>query len=272
MKNRLTFGISIVTLLFITMSCEKVIDFDLKDTEPVPVAEAVINSMQHSASLKLSYTDNYYDTTGFTPISHAEAVITTASGDSYKLDEVNPGYYINTQIPVNEGEQYNLKLDLQGETYKAVSEMAEPVTIDSVYYIYNAASLFAPEGYRIWAVFRDPPLQENYFRLKLYVNDVDVTHGVIYLWSDANADGSVVQFIFYRHALAAGDRFRVELWGIDKATYDYLFTLQNISTGAQNASLAAPANPETNLSGGNILGYFTAAAVTSTENVTIVQK
>jgi len=182
-------------------SCEKVIDFDLKETPSLPVAEVVINSLQHTSSMKLSYSDAYYDTTGFTPISHAEAVIETESGESFMLDEITPGYYLNTQIPIAQGEKYHLKLNLQGEEHTAVAELPAPVAIDSVYYTYSEATLFAPEGNRVWAVFRDPPGQENYYRLKLYVNDEPATNGIIYLWSDANADGSVVQFIFYRHAL-----------------------------------------------------------------------
>ncbi len=268
MKKFLLFQIIAVVIF---TSCEKVIDFPLKDTPPKTVIEAVINSLDHSATLYLTQSDNYYDTSGFTGLSGAIASIQNSNGVEYVLESLNPGVYRATNIPVEEDSQYKLSVELQGNKYDAVSYLPESVPVDSVYYRYSNESLFAPEGYRVWANFTDPANQTNYYRLKLYVNGIDVTSGVIYLWSDATADGSQVEYIFYRHALQPGDQFRVELWSIDKTTYDYLFALQNTVTGNQNASLAAPANPENNISG-DVLGYFTAAAVTSGDKVTITTK
>ncbi len=264
-KNIILFIISTVLL----GSCEKVIDFPLKNTPPQPVAEAVINSLTHTASLTLSLTDDYYDTTGFAFISGAEAYIINEQDDTIVLNEMNPGYYIANQINIEENTRYRFEMDALGNHYRGISQMPSAVPVDSVYYTYSAATLFAPEGYRVWASFTDPPGEENYFRLKLYVNDVSATDGIFYLWKDTNADGEKVDFIFYRNALQGGDRIRVELWAIDKTTYDYYFALQNTSLQNQNASLAAPANPESNLTGGEIYGYFTAAAVSTSLTKTI---
>jgi hypothetical protein len=269
MKRKTIKTIVYIMTIIITSSCEKVIDFPLNDAPPQPVAEAVVNSMNRTASLKLSWTNNYYDTTGFKAITGAEAIIYNEAGDTVHLYEMSPGYYFGTNISVKENKEYFFDLKSLGTHYQAASFMPETVPVDSVYYEYNEASLFAPEGYRVWVSFSDPAGEENYFRINLYVNDTLKTNGIFYLWKDSNADGEKVNFILYRHSLKNGDTFRVELWAIDKQTYDYYFELQNTSSVNQNASLAAPANPENNITGGEIYGYFTAAAVSTSKKVVV---
>ncbi len=260
----------IFLLLFATVftSCEKVIDFPLKNTPPKPVIDARINSLQHTATVTFTQSEGYYDTTFFPAVTGAAVAVTDDAGNRFVLEEYAPGFYQSMNLPVAEKTYWHLSVSHNGETYEADSYMPAPVLLDSVYYVYSSESLFAPEGYRVWATFTDPPGEENYYRLKLFVNGKDVTNGIIYLWSDTGSDGAHVQFIFYRHALSKGDRFRVELWAIDEAAYDYLFALQNTISGNENASLAAPANPENNLSG-DALGYFTATAVSTSEEVVI---
>ncbi len=265
MKNRY---VLIILIVLVLTSCEKVIDFPLKNTSTKPVIDACINSFQHAATLTFSQSEGYYDTTFFPPISGANAIITDEQGNSFVLQEFAPGFYQNVNIPVQEKTLWQLSVSYNGETFKANSYMPVQVLLDSVYYKYSSETLFAPEGYRVWATFTDLSGENNQYRLKLYVNDKDVTNGIIYLWSDTGNDGAHVQYIFYRHALTKGDVFRVELWAIDEATYNYLFALQNTISGNENASLAAPANPENNISG-NALGYFTAAAISTSKKIVI---
>jgi hypothetical protein len=54
----------------------------------------------------------------------------------------------------------------------------------------------------------------------------------------------------------------VQLLSIDKPTYDYYRTLDNILTSDRSPTSLSPANPTTNISNGS-LGYFTAYAIDS---------
>jgi hypothetical protein len=62
----------------------------------------------------------------------------------------------------------------------------------------------------------------------------------------------LVQFVL----LPIGRRIKT----IDKATYDYFYTLRDVLSSDQAATSLAPANPNTNLTNGS-LGYFSAYTV-----------
>jgi hypothetical protein len=62
--------------------------------------------------------------------------------------------------------------------------------------------------------------------------------------------------------IKAGTTLTLQMNCIDKAVYNYLNELQQISGGGSGFSSQAPANPTTNISGG-ALGYFSANTVTS---------
>ena len=249
-------------------SCEKVIDFPLTNTAPEPIIEAQIKNPSATATLKLSMSQNYYSTEPCQMITNASAWLTWGDTNRIELEEINPGYYSATNPGIHENETYFLNLEMDGKSYQAESYMPFHTTIDSVYYIYSSKTLFAPEGFRVWAIFNDPPEKGNYFRLQLFVNNVCVTNGVIYLWCDDETNGKTVQYIFYQNALNSSDRFRVELWAIDKESYEYYRELQGVISNNNGTQLAAPANPVNNFSD-NVLGNFSAISVYSTREFQI---
>ena len=65
-----------------------------------------------------------------------------------------------------------------------------------------------------------------------------------------------------RNYFNPGDTVWVDLLSIDKASYDYFNTLNNILTSDRSPTSLAPANPNTNLTNG-ALGYFAAYSVDS---------
>lgn len=258
----------IISLLF--TSCEKTIDFDLKKTEPQLVIEGLVKSSNNMATLNLSWSEDYYSTSGFVAVSNADAEISWGNGKYAVLDETTSGVYTADNIDIDEGQEYSLSVETDGKWHYASSVMPVATEIDSVFFMYSDKTLFAPEGFRVWAMFTDPGERGNYFRLQLFVNDEPVTNGIIYLWDDNETNGAVVQYIFYRNSLAVSDRFRVELWAIDKDTYNYYLALQALITDNQELQPAAPANPENNISD-EVLGYFSAVAVYSSNTVQIPQ-
>jgi hypothetical protein len=65
-----------------------------------------------------------------------------------------------------------------------------------------------------------------------------------------------------RNHFSTGDTVWVDLLSIDKASYDYFNTLNNILTSDRSPTSLAPANPNTNLTNG-ALGYFAAYSISS---------
>jgi hypothetical protein len=91
----------------------------------------------------------------------------------------------------------------------------------------------------------------------LYVNDIRAKS--IYINTDERNNGNKAERALPyfeggdENRLKAGDVIRVEMQSIERAVYDYFFSLDQ--TIEQDA--ATPANPVSNIAGG-ALGYFSA--------------
>ncbi len=261
----------IATYIFIVAlmtSCEKVIDFDLENAEPQVVIESIANNNDNLVYAKLSYSGDFYNPSDFPEITPATVKLFINNSDGQLLEETASGLYEARFQPAQPGDIFTLEVDIDGIKYSATSELQQKVPVDSVFYQYSEESIFAPAGYRVTAIFYDPPGKGNYYRVQLYVNGEPTTNGIIYLYSDNAADGAPVSFILYRNALELNDVFRVDLWAIDKATYDYYSGLEKLMSDYPAHMQVSPANPVNNISGG-ALGYFSAIAVTSSKTVTI---
>ena len=257
------YAIFIMTIVLLT-SCEKVIDFDLKESQPQVVIESIANNESHTVWTKLSLSGDYYNPNEFDKITGATVSATINGTVELNLEEKSAGYYETVFDEVNAGDIFSLSVKIDGIEYSAVSELQEKVQVDSVFFQYSGETVFAPEGFRAVAIFTDPPGKGNYYRIQLYVNDEPATDGIIYLYNDNTTDGAPVSYLLYRNALQQGDRVRVELWTVDKQVYDYYAGLEKLISTYPAHMQVSPANPETNLTGG-ALGYFAAIAVTSSK-------
>ncbi|MDP2722877.1 MAG: DUF4249 domain-containing protein [Bacteroidales bacterium] len=257
-----------IILFFSLHSCEKVIDFELKATDPIIVVEGIVSSNDSIASVNLSWSEDFYSTSAYKAIDQALVAVINESGEIYELNQTFPGTYQTNELPIEQNTEYRLLVNFGNKTYSAASHMPYVTPIDSIFYTYSAETLFAPEGYRAWIVFTDPETKGNCYRLQLFVNEERKTDGVFYLWDDKESNGVSVNFIFYMNSLDFNDQFNAELWAIDRPTYDYLKSLQAITSDPQGAQPSAPANPENNITN-EALGYFTAVAVSHSKTLLI---
>jgi hypothetical protein len=116
---------------------------------------------------------------------------------------------------------------------------------------------FFGNGYQVHCYIRDPVDQENYYRLKYYVNGKILNdYGEITLYSDKLFNGKEIGLGQRTLVFQETDTLTVELQSIDKAAYDYFSTLENITFADWQQSVS-PANPVSNFSNG-ALGYFSA--------------
>ncbi|OQX79840.1 MAG: hypothetical protein B6D61_02875 [Bacteroidetes bacterium 4484_249] len=252
-------------------SCEKVIDFDLKNSEPQLVIEATTNGTTNIAEVKLSLSGDYYDSGDFEKISEADVTLILDNNNRFTLNEVTPGVFQNNDIRAEAGDMCNLEVSVRGKIYMAGSQMPATVFIDSVYYQYSPETLFAPEGYRVIVVFSDPPEKGNYYRILLEVDGDNATSGIYYLFSDESGTQGEVNYVLFRNALYSGNSFRVKLVTIDKTTYDYFSEIEKISGVNPGPALAAPANPHNNIEP-EALGYFSAQNQDVSETIIIRTK
>ncbi|HUI28619.1 MAG TPA: DUF4249 domain-containing protein [Candidatus Acidoferrales bacterium] len=266
----------LLLLLFSLSSCQKVISIDLNQTSPQIVIEGLVNDQGGMDSVVINMTGDYFTPSlYFQPITNATVVISDNAGDvdTLRQDSAN-GVYYSLRPDGAPGITYSLKVIANGKEYDAVSTMPRKVDIDS-FYAQPSASLFGESGYDFYVVFKDPPQSGNYYRIIPHVNSIPPDsirggRGGIFIADDEFTNGNEITFRFGIRTdrndnsakIGPGDTVKVDLLSIDKATYDYLYTLRNVIAADQSPTSLSPANPNTNLTNGSV-GYFSAYAMDS---------
>lgn len=257
MKNKL-----ILFLAIAFAGCEKVIDVKLKNTSPLLVAEAAVWEGRHDVTVKLSRTKDYYDNT--TPSFVSGAIVTFSDSlQTYNLTDVGNGTYLLPGYLAQGGKAYRVNINSGGQ-YEAMAFMPVPVVLDSVSYKFENASVFTDEGYLIYAEFNDPADRQNFYQIKLTVNDtLQNKPEDLFVFDDELTNGRHIKIPIFIKRFQAGDRIKMELISMDKNVYKYYETLIPLISNNGQPS-AAPANPVNNWSGG-ILGVFGAYSESSTQ-------
>lgn len=258
-------GASILLLAVSLNSCEKIVSIDLNKANPQMVIEGVVTDQPAPDSVVLSKTGNYFvSSLYFPPVPNAFVTISDGLGTVDTLKEVAPGTYHSSTLSGIPGRTYQLTVEAEGNVYSAVSTMPEKVTMDSLY----ATPFHAFDGdvgYNLYLMFRDPPTPGNYYRINLSLSRPlppdSITGDRYHLFSDKLTNGNEITLrMRIGRSVVTGDTLTVELLCIDKASYDYFSTLNDILTSDRAPTSLAPTNPNTNLTNGS-LGYFSAFTI-----------
>jgi len=247
--------------------CQKVISVDLNNANPQMVTEAVVTDMPGPYTVTLTLSGDYFTPSlYFPPVTHAFVSITDDAGERDTLREVSAGTYHTSSLHGVSGRTYALRVIASGKEYDAVSTMPARVPIDTLVALSGRES-DGDQVYNLYVLFRDPPAPGNYYRMNLRTNvpiSPDSIDGRRYhLYNDRLTNGNEAAVrIRLRRYFSPGDTLWVDLLSIDKASYDYFNTLDNILTSDRSPTSLAPANPNTNISNGS-LGYFAAYAMDS---------
>jgi hypothetical protein len=264
MKNLKIYFFLMVAVLALS-SCQKVININLNNANPQLVIDAKITDQPGPYLVKLSKTGNYFDPNTFPSVTGAKVTIADDAGMIDTLTEIQPGVYRTNKLQGTPGRTYNLNILAEGKIYTASSYMPPAVEIDSM-------NISIPSGGggpfggggpgrrrrpRVNTFFTDPAGQVNYYDIQFKVNDtIKDSSGRYEIYSDRFADGKQVSFSLRARPIP-GDVVVAELRSIDKATYDFYSTTNDINERDGQLTSAAPANPVTNVSKGAV-GYFAA--------------
>lgn len=244
--SALLFSLSILLLA----GCEKEIDMDYRTADALYVVEAHLSQLTTEVRVTTTQaiTDNQANGHGVT-----DAIITLTAGDSIRrtLQHRTQGRY-TTNFIGKPGTTYHLNIDVGGHHFTAASTMQSLPQMNSFRFVWKSAM-----GQRF--LFGDLRLQDqtgqaNYYFLHLYRN------GVGYRWAvlnDRSNPGKELQQLFTCQregtsdddALREGDRLHLVIRAIDRAAYNYLYSMQNMGNNMSN--------PLSNFTGG-CLGYFSA--------------
>lgn len=255
---------SFLVLLFFT-SCEKEIDLDLDENEPLFVVEAIVHDSLGDNFVNISMTKPFKDNNPVTTVTNANVVIKDNFGNTFNLYQISNGHYTDSTLKGVSGRTYDLYININGATISATSTMPARVNLDSLSYEKNTEVFWddpnIPE-YSVRCHFSDPPNSINYYRFKAFLRGVQ--EDGFQCLNDDLIDGLTTYYPIFESYFYENDSVSVQFLSIDEFSYKY-FTALTASQGGQ-----VPGNPETNLKGVKAVGYFGAFAK-SEKNIIISQ-
>lgn len=252
----------IIVLLFLPfLSCEKVVELDLKESEPKHVIDAQLTD-ESPCVIRLTESQGFYDESPYQTISGATIILSDNEGNRELVRETGEsGVYISQMRGVV-GRTYSLDITIGDDSYQSTATIPKVVEIDSLY-IYNI-KIGKDNWYSPCVVYQDPADEENYYYSLLYVNGNLMKS--IYLQDDENRNGLKVDHILYfskednnDEELKIGDTIKVQMQSIDKGTYTFYKSLSSVAAGGAT-------NPISNFTGG-ALGCFKAFTSSTMETI-----
>ncbi len=248
-------------------ACQQVVTVELNDAAPKIVIEGlIVDDTTHTAVMVSKSGDYFTPSLTVDYLHNATVLLSDGSGRTDTLHESAPGRYDGATISPRPGQTYGLKVISEGKEYTALSTMPPAVPLDSL--SIEKDNTRGESRLSVYAMFKDPPGTRNYYRLQLYINgalpvsSLGIPQVRYNLYTDKLTDGSNARYRLRIGTVNPGDTITVKLLSIDRATYDYYNTLRTILSSDRSPLSQAPANPNTNLSGG-ALGFFSAQSASS---------
>ena len=271
----------ILLLLLLTLSCQKEIELDYRDIEPVVSIEGRVTNEQ--VYVLITRTRSMNDSVKGRGIGGAVVTISSEDGTELLVYDARDGYYRPASgmkgVP---GRTYRLDVTLDGHQYAATSTMPRQAPIVSTQFIWQSLLDNGMLMYEMWASDPEPDVRNYYwYRVDRRAKDPKVRQKQgtdAYRWSSFDDRGAINARIYrdimcvneemmdgqdieddqLKSILFDGDTITLQLMTIDRAMFEYY---QSVSVGQRMG-----ANPISNISGG-CLGYFAAGSVSHADTV-----
>lgn len=263
--KKLTFFLSVISIILIFSACTKVIDLKLGNDSGKLVIEGNITNQDSVQIIKLTRNVPFTSTNTYPAVSGATVTITDNKNNTYPFTEGPAGTYTSAPFMGVAGNTYKMTVVSGGTTYTASSVMPALVKLDSI--TEKKADFKTNNDLReITVHYQDPPGMPNQYRFIMWVNGVEVS--TVFAYNDEFSDGRYVNgdLVENSNDIHAGDTVKVEMQCVDLPVYTYWFTLMEQEFGGPDGGVA-PSNPPTNITPA-VLGYFS-AHTTQTETIVL---
>ena len=250
----------------VMVSCEEVIDVDIKDGEKQVVVEGIISDIKGDAVVKVSNTLNFSEPNIFKGVKGADVTVQDESGIRHLFIEGDTGVYRHNEFVGVPGQTYNLVVKVGDKEYSASATMPLKTKIDGVFI--TKEFLFTESYNTVNVAYTDPADAKNYYQFVQWVNNVKTEQQSIF--DDEYTNGRPnIQKLYYipeddEKGIVSGDSVQVSMYNITGDMHKYWYSV--FRSGNGQSGQASPANPVSNMRGG-ALGYFSAQ---TRETLTIV--
>jgi hypothetical protein len=270
-----TFSLFIISIL-VFAACTKVIDFDLKDSEPRLIIEALITDKPEPQIVKLSLSGKFYGA-NTTPPAEGATVTLFDGFNTISLSETKPGIYTtpNTFQAIT-GRTYYLTVNYDNKEYTASAKMNPSIPFDTIKIDYGFSFIRNEVDTTRRAILftgQEPPTKGNVYMWWYYINGKLETDTLreAFVNDDSFVNGTYFNdfsfFEFDKSLVKTGDTVKVEMFSINKGYQDFHFALLTETDFRGFLFDGPPANVQTNITGG-AFGWFECAGVSS--KITIV--
>lgn len=285
----------LLLLLIPLFSCEDEISVDLKEAPPAYVVDAWINNQSETQVITLNWTQDYFDSTPYSPVSGASVVITDSEGNELVFNEGEPGEYIwepsTSSFQIDSiGVEYDLQIEVEDEIFTATSKLNRVPTVDSLIFTFQEEeSPFEPEGYYAQFVATDFLGPGDSYWIKTYRNGIllnnpfDITvafdagfseggniDGVVFIQPIQDSVTPLNEDLDEIEPYQIGDSLYVEIHSISNEAFNFLqqVQIQTQRSGGFGEIFAQPLeNVSTNIrtlnnaSQNQVIGFFNVAGI-----------
>lgn len=271
----------IVLLLLVIVACQKEIELDYRDIEPVVSIEGRVTNEQ--VYVLITRTRSMNDSVKGRGIGGAVVTISSEDGTEQLVYDARDGYYRPASgMKGVAGRTYRLDVTLDGHHYSATSTMQPLAPIVSTQFIWQPLFDNGMLWLEMWATDPEPDVRNYYwYRMERRAKDPKVRQkqgADPYRWSSFDdrgtqmgqlyrdimcvneemMDGQDIEDDQLKSILFDGDTITLQLMTIDRAMFEYY---QSLSVGQRMG-----ANPISNITGG-CLGYFAAGSVSRADTI-----
>ena len=244
---RFTILFSVMTLL----SCEKDIDLDYHQVDPLYVIEASISN--EGTNVRISHTNNMDDNNGISDVTGTKVTLSDDKGNKWDIPYTRNGFHRMPSLKGVPGTTYYIDVEIEGKHYTSTSTMQRAPKMNSFRFVWMKVG-----SERICfgdLKIQDIPNEDSWYYMHIYRNGVG--HRWAVMRDEQNPNKELQQLFSFFHdgktqeknQLNDGDELKILIRAIDQRSYDYLYSMQLMdNTGT---------NPMQNFTGG-CLGYFTA--------------
>lgn len=250
--------IILLVAIYSIVSCSKVIDIDYESIDDLYIVVAELS--QEGGTMLMTQSSDMDKPIQNTPITTAEVVAVSEKGESFHFSPDESGIYrTTTPLELETGLDYTLSVKMDNKTFTSTSHLFAAPSVGNVVFSMQQLS---PEMSLTFCTFNifDTAGEDNYYlyRFRYFGNEQEDGTEPKWTLAKEEVDGGPITLMTHLYSaerdLEDGDEITIDVKAIDRATYDYLYSL---SLSGNSSS-----NPANNFEGG-CLGYFSASSLTT---------
>lgn len=251
----------IIPVLFLLISCEKVIDIKVRESDRHLVIQANYTTIDETVLVSVTRTSGYFSSETQEKINSATITLKTPDGAVENIPSIGAGKYSLSGLAGIVG-NYTMSVLIDGVKYSSSCLLNTPVQISPITTELIEENEGDPiggdpeQGIVAFLNYIDPVNESNFYKVQVKIND---TLERAFVLDDKYSNGFTISEPSTQF-LKIGDKVNIQLNSISESVYSYFRQLESLIEGESSA----PANPTYQWTN-KALGYFSASSSSSQE-------